>query len=242
MIKTTRRHQRPGPVHAPPIRRQRRRRASPADTAAARRRRMRVTRVAATLGRSPSGRRSVPREPGAVFRPSWSMWLCCFSASMNGYTFTGSPARRKPSSASRSRHPQPAGGSPAATGQLGPLVTGQPVAAAALVQLRLLHPLPDRGLGQVVVLRHLTDRPITPPRGRHDIGLELRRERTTRPRLLPARHGLHDGHPPGAEAPDLGCPSRRVNSTRRRASRCTGRWRVDRPGHTVAWAGPGRVG
>jgi hypothetical protein len=55
----------------------------------------------------------------------------------------------------------------------------------------------------------LTDRAVTDPARSHDVGLELRRERTTSPRPLP-RHGLHDEHPPGAEAPDLGCPSQRV--------------------------------
>jgi hypothetical protein len=34
----------------------------------------------------------------------------------------------------------------------------------------------------------------------HDLGLELRRERATRARLL-LPHALHDGHPPGAEPP-----------------------------------------
>ncbi|WP_399127159.1 amidohydrolase family protein [Streptomyces sp. ITFR-6] len=44
----------------------------------------------------------------------------------------------------------------------------------------------------------MTDRAVTASAQLDDLGLELRRERTTRPRLL-LPHALHDGHPPGAE-------------------------------------------
>src|SRR6185437_15393151 len=46
-------------------------------------------------------------------------------------------------------------------------------------------PLPDRRLGQVEVLRDLADRPVTPLAQLHDLGLELGRERTAAPGLLP---------------------------------------------------------
>src|SRR2546423_3559446 len=75
----------------------------------------------------------------------------------------------------------------------------------------LLGPLPYRGLGQVGVLGHLTDRAIPLLAQLHDLGLKLRRKRPTRPRSL-LTYVLHDaGHPSGAPtAPDLGCPSKRA--------------------------------
>src|SRR4029453_4536356 len=73
----------------------------------------------------------------------------------------------------------------------------------------LADPLADGGLGQVEVPGDLPDRPVAPTAQLHDLGLELRCERPARSRL-PTLHALHDGHPPRATTPDIGCPSNRV--------------------------------
>src|SRR5262249_39281287 len=119
----------------------------------------------------------------------------------------------------RLRIPRPsaAARSPAATGPAPPSRRwlthrrGYPRPA----RLGALIPVPQ-SLGQVEILRHLPDRTIALLTQLHDLGLELWRERTTRPRPL-LTHALHDaGHPSGAPpAPDLGCPSKRVRPTGR---------------------------
>ncbi|WP_434095581.1 ISL3 family transposase [Streptomyces goshikiensis] len=59
----------------------------------------------------------------------------------------------------------------------------------------------------------MTDRAVAASAQPDDLGLELRRERAPRTHLL-LRHALHDEHhPSGAQAPDLGCPSKRSKST-----------------------------
>jgi len=99
---------------------------------------------------------------------------------------------------------------PAQGRQLLALRTGQPaVATPHGVPLGLAHPLPDRSLSQVEVSGDPPDRAVTALAQLDDLGLELRRERPTRARLL-AFHGLHDGHPPRGNAPDGGCPSKRA--------------------------------
>src|SRR5215207_6529261 len=95
-------------------------------------------------------------------------------------------------------------------GQLVAFGAGQPaVAAIAAVPFDLPDPFADRGLGQIEVPRDLPDRAVTALAQLNNLGLELGRERPTRPRLL-AFHGLHDGHPPRGSTPDVGCPSNRV--------------------------------
>src|SRR4029077_8351449 len=82
------------------------------------------------------------------------------------------------------------------------------VLAGPGVTLILLHPLADRGLGQVKVLRDLAHRPVAALAQIDDLGLELRGERTARPGLLP--HSLHDRTSFRGRTPDGGCPSKRV--------------------------------
>lgn len=89
---------------------------------------------------------------------------------------------------------------------------GQSTITGAGIAFGRLKPLPHRGLGQIEVLRDLTDRPVTTLTQLHDLSLVLRTERTTKPWLL-LTHGLHDEHPSGTKAPDLGCPSKRVKVT-----------------------------
>src|SRR5215204_5089386 len=131
---------------------------------------------------------------------------------MNGYTFTGSPSRRTPSCGSlEDLHvaAQPLV-LPPQGGQLVAFGAGQPaVAAIAAVPFDLPDPFADRGLGQIEVAGDLPDRAVTLLAQLNNLGLELGRERPTRPRLL-AFHGLHDGHPPRGSTPDVGCPSNRV--------------------------------
>nr|WP_229868938.1 hypothetical protein [Streptomyces chryseus] len=106
---------------------------------------------------------------------------------------------------------------PPRRGQLLALAAGQSVSLAR-VDLGLFDPVPHRSLGQIEVLGYLTDRAVTTPAQLDDLGLELRRERTTRARLL-LPHALHDGHPPGGRTPDLECPSKRIKPKRRIAAR-----------------------
>ncbi|PZG31195.1 hypothetical protein C1I98_30315 [Spongiactinospora gelatinilytica] len=54
----------------------------------------------------------------------------------------------------------------------------------------MAYPLPHRRLGQIEVLGHLVDRPVTSPAQLDDLGRGLRRERTarvTKPRRKPSR-------------------------------------------------------
>jgi len=95
--------------------------------------------------------------------------------------------------------------------QLGPVFATQPISSPTRVPISLLDPGPNRGLGQIEVTRDLTDRAVTTSTQIHDLCLELGRERATRPSLR--AHDLHEEHPLWAEAPHLGCPSRRVNSS-----------------------------
>ncbi|WP_239062215.1 hypothetical protein [Streptomyces sp. SID13031] len=85
------------------------------------------------------------------------------------------------------------------------------------VTFSLLQLFTHRGLSQIEILRDLTHRPITALTQPDDLGLEVRCERTTRPWLRLA-HGLHDEHPSGATAPDLGCPSNGVDPSRQSTS------------------------
>ena len=67
-----------------------------------------------------------------------------------------------------------------------PLTAGQPaVLPGPGIPLGLFDPLPDRGLGQVEVLRDLTRRPVPALAQLNDLGLELRGERAAAPGLLP---------------------------------------------------------
>src|SRR5215211_944721 len=102
---------------------------------------------------------------------------------------------------------------PAQRRQLLPLGAGQPaITAAPGIAFGLTHPLPDRGLGQVEVAGDLPDRAVTLLAQLNDLGLELCGERPARarPLALVAFHDLHDGHPLRGNAPDRGCPSKRV--------------------------------
>src|ERR1022692_2962453 len=110
--------------------------------------------------------------------------------------FTGLPPRVHPVLPQRAiLPPQPR--------QLGPLMAGQPRPVPG-IGLCLSHPGPHRRLGQVKVLGHLPDRPVTSPAPLHDLRLELRRERPAAARPLPV-HDLHDEHPFGGRTPDGGC-------------------------------------
>ena len=61
------------------------------------------------------------------------------------------------------------------------------------IPLGLFHPLPDRDLGQVEVLRDLPHRPVTLLAELNDLGLELRTGRAAAPGLLPMLSMI--GHP-----------------------------------------------
>jgi hypothetical protein len=63
------------------------------------------------------------------------------------------------------------------------------------------------------VLRDLARRPVTALAQLHDLGLEIRGERTALPGLLP--HAFHDRTSFRGRTPDGGCPSKRVRLTRR---------------------------
>src|SRR5215211_7398263 len=105
-------------------------------------------------------------------------------------------------------------------GELLALLAGQPaVATRAGVPLGLAHPLAHRGLGQIEVPGDLPDRAVTTLAQLNDLGLELCGERPSRARhlALVAFHDLHDGHPLRGNAPDRGCPSKRV-----KLKQCTG--------------------
>ena len=56
------------------------------------------------------------------------------------------------------------------------------------VHIRALHPLTQRGLGQIQVVRHLRDAPVASPAETHRFGLELRGELPSLPSCLLLRH------------------------------------------------------
>src|SRR6185295_2019017 len=122
-------------------------------------------------------------------------------------------------------------------GQLLALAAGQAaVLPGPRVPLGLLDPFPDRGLGQVEVAGHLADGPVPALAQLDDLGLELRRERTTvPPGLLP--HALHDRTSSRGRTPDDGCPSKRVRPKDLRRASPTARLRLE-AAHAGS-AGPG---
>jgi hypothetical protein len=120
---------------------------------------------------------------------------------MNGYTLTRSPSRRTSSRSRRfSRR--------SCASSCRSVVVSPPSSRVPVSRPGLLQPLPDRGLGQVEVLRDLADGPVAPLAQLHDLGLELNTERAAAPGLLP--HALHDRTSVRRQTPDDGCPSKRV--------------------------------
>src|SRR5512132_4278180 len=82
-------------------------------------------------------------------------------------------------------------------GQLVAFGAGQPaVAAIAAVSFGLPDPFADRGLGQVKVAGDLPDRAVTLLAQLHNLGLELGRERPTRPRPMVSMMDILPGAAP----------------------------------------------
>lgn len=149
------------------------------------------------------GRRRRFGRPSAVH----TLWPLRFSASMNGCTVSHRVSFAKKAVARlRCQRPPGACGSRTAT-RPAPHVHCWSAISFTRVDLGLVDPRPNCGLGEIEVLGDLSDRAVTTTAQLDDLGLELRRERATR-LLLP--DALHDGRPPGAEASHLGCPSKEI--------------------------------